>query len=273
MNFTKMHGTGNDFVVIDGTENFLPEPFSDYARKIADRHFGIGCDQVLVIEKSDVADFGMSIYNNDGGKVEMCGNGIRCLARYVYERCMTEKVQIKVETLGGIIVPEIMGDRIRVDMGAPSLDTNDWLYEDERVVNKKIEVNERYVNITLVSMGNPHCIVFVDDLDELDLSSIGPHFENHVMFPNRINTEFVKLLNEREVVARVWERGSGETLACGTGASAIVVASVLSGKTARKITVHLKGGDLEVEWADDNHVYMTGSADFVFQGNIDLSLL
>lgn len=268
-----MHGTGNDFVVINGIENVLPEPFSDYARKIADRNFGVGCDQVLVIEKSEVADFGMSIYNNDGGKVEMCGNGIRCLARYVYERGMTEKKMIKVETLGGIVIPEIIGDRIRVDMGEPSLNSKDWIYEDERVVNKKIKVNERYENITLVSMGNPHCVVFVDDLDELDLAQIGPHFENHEIFPNRINTEFVKLLSENEVVARVWERGSGETLACGTGASAMVVASVLNGMTTRKIIVHLKGGDLEVGWAEDNNVYMTGSADFVFEGTVDLSFI
>ncbi len=272
MKFTKMHGTGNDFVVINGIETILPEPFSDHAKKIADRHFGIGCDQILVIENSEIADFGMSIYNNDGGKVEMCGNGIRCLARYVCERGMTEKKQIKVETLGGIVVPEIMGERIRVDMGEPSLNTNDWLFEDKRVVNKKIKVNEDYFYITLVSMGNPHCVVFVNDSYELDLAQVGPHFENHEIFPNRVNTEFVKLLNKREVEARVWERGSGETLACGTGASAIVVASVLNDMTARKIIVHLKGGDLEVEWADDNHVYMTGAADFVFEGTVDISL-
>ncbi|MFC2174378.1 diaminopimelate epimerase [archaeon] len=267
MKFTKMHGAGNDFVVINAMEETLPADLNAFAKKIADRHFGVGCDQILLIDKSDSADFKMRILNHDGGEVEMCGNGIRCLARFAHERGLTDKKKITVETLGGIIKPEIVGDRVKVDMGEPRLQSKNWNFGMDKVIAHELNVGERPFKVTLVSMGNPHCVVFADDLG-FDLPVLGPLFENHSSFPNRINTEFVKVLNEDEVEVRVWERGAGETLACGTGASAVGVACVLNNKTNRGITVHLAGGDLGIEWSEDNHVYMTGSAEFVFDGVI-----
>jgi diaminopimelate epimerase len=238
-----------------------------FSKKIADRHFGVGADQVLIIAKSAKADFRMLIFNNDGSEVEMCGNGIRCLARYAYEKGLTDKKVITVDTPVGIKRVEILADKVKVDMGEPMLKTKDWCFEDERTVKRSLKVDEVSYKVTLISMGNPHCVVFRDRIDNLDLPKIGPSFENHECFPNRINTEFVKVRNKKEVDMRVWERGAGETLACGTGACAVCVASVLNNLTDRQITVHLSGGDLIVSWADDNHVYMTGSAEFVFEGN------
>lgn len=268
MKFTKMQGAGNDFVVINAIRQTLPEPFPEFAKRIADRHFGVGCDQVLVIEESRTADFRMTIFNRDGGQVEMCGNGIRCLARYVRERGLSDNKRIAVETLAGTIHPEIVDDGVRVDMGRPALRSEDWIFHGEKVIDREIRVGEELYKITLVSMGNPHCVVFVDDLNAPDLTSVGPEFENHEAFPNRMNTEFVKVLNGKEIRARVWERGSGETLACGTGASAAVVASALNGMTERDVEVHLPGGVLKVEWSRDGRVYMTGPAEFVFEGVI-----
>lgn len=270
MKFTKMHGTGNDFVVINAMNEQLPENLSEFSKNIAERHFGVGCDQVLIIDKSNIADFKMLIFNNDGGQVEMCGNGIRCLARYAYEKGLTIKKKITVETLAGIITPEIIGDHVRVDMGVPIFKTDDWIYEDYKVINKELNVEGHKFNITLVSMGNPHCVIFTDKIiftktHEHDLvTDIGPKIERHENFPNRINVEFVKVLDRNKVRMRVWERGTGETLSCGTGAAATCVACVLNNLADNKITVQVIGGDLQLEWND--HVYLTGPAEFVFEG-------
>ena len=262
-----MQGTGNDFVIIDAQKEKVPINLNEFSRKIADRHFGIGCDQVLIIDKSEKADFKMLIFNNDGSEVEMCGNGIRCLAKYVYGKGLTNKKQLEVETLAGIIKPKIIGNSIKVDMGEPKFKTEDWIFEEEKYINKKLNLNGLDFNVTLVSMGNPHCVIFVDEITDELVTQIGSKIENYKSFPNRINVEFVKILNKNELRMRVWERGAGETLACGTGASASAVAAMLNNLTKRKITIHLLGGDLQIEWADDNHVYLTGPAEFVFEGN------
>jgi diaminopimelate epimerase len=267
MKFTKMHGAGNDFVVIDAVNQTLTGDLEALSRKLADRHFGIGCDQVLVVCPSDIADFKMLIFNNDGGEVEMCGNGIRCLARFVYETGMTDKTSIEVETLAGIIKPEIVGDQVRVDMGEPRFDTADWPWG--KTVARDFEVDGRNLPVTLVSMGNPHCVVFQDELNDELVLGVGPKLERHASFPNRINVEFIQVLGPRELSMRVWERGTGETLACGTGACASAVAAIENGLTEKTMTIHLLGGDLQLEWADDKHVYMTGPAETVFTGEVD----
>ena len=262
MKFTKMHGTGNDMIIINAIEEKIPENLGEFSKKIADRHYGIGSDQVLIVNKSDKADFKMLIFNNDGSEVEMCGNGIRCLAKYLKEKKLTDKTRLEIETLAGIIKPEIVGDKVRVDMGEPRFKTDDWIFEEEKVVNKDFED----YNITLVSVGNPHCVIFLDKITDEDVLVNGPKIENHKAFPNRINVEFIKVLNKKELEMRVWERGAGETLACGTGATASAVAAMINELTERKVVIHLLGGDLEIEWAQDNHVYMTGDAKFVYEG-------
>ncbi len=268
MKFTKMHGAGNDFVVINGITQTLPDNMSAFCGKLADRHFGIGCDQVLVVGTSDSADFRMQIFNNDGSEVEMCGNGIRCLARFVHDEMLTDKILITVDTLAGIIKPELVGDLVKVDMGEPRFNTNDWCWDAPDIVAKPFEVGQRNLAITLVSMGNPHCVIFTDELSDDLVLGIGPQIEKHPSFPNRINVEFIKVISKNDIRMRVWERGTGETLACGTGASASAVAAIKNGLTDRKMTVHLTGGDLLLEWADNNHVYMTGPAETVFKGEI-----
>lgn len=266
--FTKMHGCGNDFVVLDCLEQ-QPPGLAGIARELCHRRFGVGADQLLTIRPSDSADFTMEIYNADGGQVEMCGNGIRCFARYVYEHGLTRKREIEVETLAGVIRPRLRGDLVEVDMGRPVLDGREIPVDaDGRIVDRPLVVDGSEYTVTCVSMGNPHCVLYVDDVEALDLPRLGPRFEHHAFFPNRVNTEFVQVLGSGEVRMRVWERGAGETWACGTGASAVGVAGVLTGKTGRKITAHLKGGDLEIEWADDDRVTMTGPAREVFQGSI-----
>jgi diaminopimelate epimerase len=268
--FTKMHGLGNDFVVINAIKEKLPKDLGDFSKKIADRHFGIGADQILYILNTKEADFKMRFFNGDGSEAETCGNGIRCLAKYVYEHELTKKKKLVFYTLGGIVKPEIQGNLIKVDMGEPKLKTKDWLFNAEKVVKQELEVEGRKYLVTLVSVGNPHCVIFVDDVEKYDLHHLGPLFEHHSKFPKRINVEFVQVINRQEVIMRVWERGDGLTLACGSGASAVGVAGVLNGLTDQKITVHLLGGDLEIEWAKaDNHVYMTGPAAEVFNGKID----
>ena len=267
MNFTKMHGCGNDFVVIDAIHQTLPPDLPSLSRELAERHFGIGCDQVLVVQASECADFKMLIFNNDGSEVEMCGNGIRCLARFVFDQGLTDKTALEVETLAGIIKPSIIGELVRVDMGKPRFNTPDWTWDDDRVVARPFEVGGRTIDITLVSMGNPHCVSFHDELDDELVLVIGPQIEKCTeRFPNRINVEFIRRISETELDMRVWERGSGETLACGTGASASCVAAILNGLTKRKVTIHLTGGDLELEWAENEHLYMTGPAQTVFRG-------
>lgn len=270
LEFTKMHGCGNDFIFIDCMKRDIPD-LAAIAGKLCDRRFGIGADQLLTVHPSARADFKMEIYNADGSQVEMCGNGIRCFAKYVYEHGLTGKKELAVETLAGIIRPRIAGDLVEVDMGEPILEgRNIPVNADGRIINRPLEVDGKTHTITCVSMGNPHCVVYWDGIDHLELEKIGPRFEHHVFFPKRVNTEFVKVLSPNEVKMRVWERGAGETWACGTGASAVGVAGVLTGRTARKITIHLKGGDLLIDWRDNNHVYMTGAAEEVFHGQINI---
>lgn len=266
--FTKMHGCGNDFVVLDCMER-QPAGLAEIARSLCHRRFGVGADQLLTIKPSASADFRMEIYNADGGEVEMCGNGIRCFAKYVYEHGLTRKREIVVETLAGLIRPRLEGEMVEVDMGRPVLDGRAVpVRADGRVVNHPLTVDGGEYTVTCVSMGNPHCVLYVDDADALDLPRLGPSFERHAFFPNRVNTEFVQVLGRDEVRVRVWERGAGETWACGTGASAVAVAGVLTGRTDRRVTVHLMGGDLEIRWADDHRVYMTGPAREVFRGSV-----
>ncbi len=264
--FTKMHGCGNDFIVIDCMAE-EPAGLENLAKKLCHRRFGVGADQFLTVHPSKIADFRMSIYNADGGQVEMCGNGIRCFARYVYDHGLTQKKELEVETLAGIIRPRLKGDRVEVDMGEPILEGKQIpVQADGKVLNYALEVNGKEYRIGCVSMGNPHCVLYVDDLETLDLEKVGPRFENHPFFPRRVNTEFVKVIGPQEVRLRVWERGAGETWACGTGACAAVVVGVLTGRTERQVAVHLLGGDLAIEWRPDNRVFMSGGAEEVFQG-------
>ena len=266
MNFTKMHGCGNDFVVIDAVNNAMPADLPNVSRRLADRHFGVGCDQVLVVAPSDIADVRMLIFNNDGGEVEMCGNGIRCLAKYVWETGISNTPELAVETLAGIIKPSRSGDQVRVDMGEPKFDTADWAMGATPVIARDLVVGDTVLPVTLVSMGNPHCVSFHETLTDDLVLGIGPMLESHAVFPNRINAEFIQVINRGELVMRVYERGSGETLACGTGASASCVAAVLNDLTERQVLIRLKGGNLQLEWGNDNHVYMTGPAVTVFKG-------
>jgi len=275
--FTKMHGLGNDFVLIDNRE-IGRRDWGARAKKICDRRFGVGADQLLVIEDSLKADFRMLIFNADGGEVEMCGNGIRCFARYLVSRKLTSKKELSVETLAGIIRPKVEGDLVEVNMGEPVLAGRDIPVNlDGRIISRplaiKASTGDVTFEITCVSMGNPHCVIFVDDLPGFPLAEYGPLLENHDLFPNRINVEFVEVVNKNDIKMRVWERGSGETLACGTGACASAVASVLNGRANRDVTVHLAGGDLEIKWGDDNSVYMTGPAEEVFDGVMALKEL
>jgi diaminopimelate epimerase len=272
MRFTKMHALGNDFIVIDSRGPGLKEPES-LARRLCRRRFGIGADQMLVLEdpsSADTADFRMHVYNADGSEVEMCGNGIRCIAKYVWDRGLAEKDTLEIETLAGIIRPgKAEGGMVKVDMGEPVLEGRQIpVGLDGRVMDYPLEAENRTFHITCVSMGNPHAVIFTDNLDELPVERYGPIIENHGFFPNRTNVEFIEVKGPEDIRMRVWERGAGETMACGTGASASAVASSLKGLTGRKVTVHLAGGDLFIEWAGDNHVYMTGPATEVFEGEI-----
>lgn len=279
MKFTKMQGIGNDYVYVDCTRTSLENP-EKVAVKVSDRHFGIGSDGLILINPSKVADFEMAMYNADGSRGEMCGNGIRCVAKYVYDYGLTDKTSISVETLAGIkyldlTVEDGKVSLVRVNMGSPILTPGDIpiLADGEQVVDEPIEVDGKEYRITGVSMGNPHAIVYVEDVKGLDIEKIGPKFENHGRFPKRINTEFVKVLDDHTVEMRVWERGSGETLACGTGACATAVACVLNGLTKDQVTVKLLGGDLQIEWERKaDTVYMTGPAAVVFDGEISYKL-
>ena len=264
--FRKMHGNGNDFVVIEAEDLPTNIPLPEFCAKIAHRQFGIGCDQVLIVDEAETADFKMRIFNNDGSEVEMCGNGIRCLARYVYETGMTDQTKMTVETLAGTIVPEIVGDMVKVDMGIPRLKSDAWVYPEEKTLLRPFTVGGETLAVSLVSMGNPHCVIVVPEITDRLVLEIGPQIERHPDFPKRINVEFIKVLNRGEIEMRVWERGSGETLACGTGATAAAVACHLNGLTDKSVTVKLKGGMLKLELADDGHMYMTGPATTVFEG-------
>lgn len=274
MKFTKMQGLGNDYVYVNCFREKIKNP-SELARKISDRHFGVGSDGLIMIHPSDKADFEMEMYNADGSRGEMCGNGIRCVAKYVYDYGLTDKTNISVETLGGIKYLDLTVERgkvrqVKVDMGRPELEPAKIpvAAKGERAVDEPILVDGREYRMTCVSMGNPHAVVFVeDDVRRLPLEEIGPQFEKHDRFPNRVNTEFVRVIDRRTAEMRVWERGSGETLACGTGACAVAVACVLNGFTDDEVTVKLLGGDLMIRWdRKKDTVYMTGPAEVVFDG-------
>lgn len=278
MKFTKMHGLGNDYVYVNCFEEKVTEP-EKVSRFVSDRHFGIGADGLILIQPSDKADFEMAMYNADGSRGEMCGNGIRCVGKYVYDYGLTDKTQIRIDTLAGVKYLDLMLEdgkvsRVKVDMGAPCLAAAEIpvTADTEQVIQAPLVVEGRTYEITAVSMGNPHCVIFLEeDVRELDLEAFGPAFENHPRFPRRINAEFVNVIDESTLRMRVWERGSGETLACGTGACATAVAAILNGKSGHKVTVQLLGGDLEIAWAGgDASVFMTGSAVTVFDGEIEL---
>lgn len=274
MKFTKMQGLGNDYVYVNCLKEKIQNP-SELAKKISDRHFGVGSDGLIMINPSDKADFEMEMYNADGSRGEMCGNGIRCVGKYVYDYGLTDKTNISVETLGGIKHLELYVEegkvvRVKVDMGHPILKPSEIpvVADGEQAVDEPIEVEGKEYRMTCVSMGNPHAVIFVDtDVKELPLETIGPKFENHKRFPNRVNTEFVRVIDRHTAQMRVWERGSGETLACGTGACAVAVACALNGLTEDDVTVQLLGGDLEIQWEKSSDtVYMTGPAEVVFDG-------
>ncbi len=268
INFTKMHGLGNDFIVIDGRAKDIKNP-SRVMKKLSHRRFGIGFDQALVLRKSRKADFRMDIYNFDGGRVEMCGNGIRCIAKYIWDRNLSKKKVLEIETLAGIIRPVKAGTLVKVDMGEPVLEGRLIPVRAKGVVIKKsLKAAGRTFHVTCVSMGNPHAVIFVSNIDSFPVEKYGPAIENHKFFPNRVNVGFVQVVNKSVVKMRVWERGTGETLACGTGACAVVVASYMNKHTNRAVTAKLLGGTLKLKWDTDNHVYKTGPAEEVFSGTV-----
>ena len=277
MKFTKMHGIGNDYVYVNCFEESIKNP-AEVSKFVSDRHFGIGSDGLILISPSAIADFRMNIYNADGSQAEMCGNGIRCVAKYVYDYGLTDKTEISVETLAGIKYLRLQVENgkvasVEVNMGAPILEPKEIpvAVEESPVVNVPVEVKGKIYHMTCVSMGNPHAIIFMNNVKDLDIEAIGPYFENHTVFPKRTNTEFVEVLDRNTVNMRVWERGSDETLACGTGACATTVACILNDKTENEVTVHLLGGDLKIRWdREANQVYMTGPATVVFDGEITL---
>ena len=279
MKFTKMQGAGNDYVYINGfTEKIAQEEKPEWVRKVSDRHFGIGSDGAIFINPSDVADFEMEMYNADGTRSEMCGNGIRCVGKYVYDKGLTDKTQFTVVSAGKIKVLDLTIENgkatlIKVNMGEPILEAKQVpvVSDSEEVIDEPIYISEvdASYNMTCVSMGNPHAVVFMDDVENLAIEKIGPYFENHIRFPNRTNTEFVKVLDRNNVQMRVWERGTGETLACGTGCCATAVACILNGHTDEEVTVHVLGGKIKIFWdRESNLVYMTGPAETVFEGEI-----
>lgn len=278
MKFTKMHGAGNDYIYVNCFEEKVIHP-EEVSKFVSDRHFGIGGDGLVLIKPSVRADFEMAMYNADGSQGEMCGNAIRCVGKYVYDRGMTDKMQISIDTLAGIKYLDLTLENgkvsvVKVNMGAPCLDAEKVpvTADTKQVINEPIEVEGRTYHMTAVSMGNPHCVIFMEeDVRKLNLEAIGPVFENHPRFPRRINTEFVNVLDDSTLRMRVWERGSGETLACGTGTCATAVAAVLNGKSKNEVTVKLIGGELQIAWAGgDAPVYMTGPAMTVFDGEIEL---
>ena len=302
IHFTKMHGLGNDFILIDCRGQACPsgtKNLQDVSRQLCDRRFGIGADQILLLGNSSKADFQMRILNADGSEVEMCGNGIRCLAQYIWDRRLSEKDVLEIETLAGIMKPERSGDMVKVDMGEPIFepekipvnihdDLNVHLatsnppipplekggkggFEGGGIIDYPLQIADREFNITCISMGNPHAVIVVDDVSGFPVTYYGPMIETHLIFPRKTNVEFIQVLNKAEIKMRVWERGSGETMACGTGAAAAVVASALKGLTEKTVTVHLLGGDLLIEQAVNKHVYMTGPAAEVFEGSVDIS--
>lgn len=274
MKFTKMHGAGNDYVYINGFEEHIADPVK-LAQQVSDRHFGIGSDGLILILPSQVADLRMRMFNADGSEAEMCGNGIRCVAKYAYDHGLVKRLDISVETGNGVLpLRMLLGssgfvEQAQVNMGIPGLTRKDLPMTgptDERVILVPLMLAGQQFDITCVSMGNPHAVIYVENVEAFPVAEIGPQIEHHPWFPRRINVEFVQIVGPGEVIQRTWERGAGETLACGTGASAVAVAGVLAGRTQRKILNHLRGGDLELEWMDNGPVMMTGPAVEVFSG-------
>ena len=271
--FTKMHGIGNDYIYINCLEK-MPADLPQLAVEMSDRHFGVGGDGIVLIRPSEVADFKMRMFNNDGPEARMCGNASRCIARYLHDNHLTPNNVINLETLSGIKVLSLNLDTdnevesVTVDMGEPILNPSKIPadFPGEMMVEQKIHTTHGDMVVTAVSMGNPHCVIFVDKIENVPFDTLGPELEKHPVWPDRANIEFVEIISDTEVRMRVWERGTGETLACGTGACATAVASAITGRTGRDITVHLRGGDLNIKWGEDNHVYMTGSATKVFDG-------
>lgn len=288
--FTKMQGCGNDYIYVNGAEVKIEEDKKPEAvRRLSDRHFGIGGDGVIFIHPlsggaaGQQADFEMEMYNADGSRSEMCGNGIRCVAKYVYDKGLTDKKTLRIVSCGKVKILELAVKdgkvaSVKVNMGAPVLKAEDVpvISGQERAIAERIEVEGKEYKMTCVSMGNPHAVVFMEeqeDLDRFDIEKVGPHFENHMRFPKRVNAEFVKVIDRHTVQMRVWERGTGETLACGTGACATAVASILNGLTEEEVTVKLLGGELNICWnREEDLVYMTGPAETVFEGEMELAL-
>lgn len=278
--FTKMHGCGNDYVYINGISQDIPaDNKPDIVRQLSDRHFGIGSDGVIFINASDIADFEMEMWNADGTRAEMCGNGIRCVAKYVYDYGLTDKTEVDIcsfDKVKHILLTVENGKAVtaRVDMGEPILKPSEiptTAIGVEKVIKYPIDVKGSVVDVTCVSMGNPHAIVYVDDVDNLEIEKIGPFIENHSFFPKRTNVEFVQNIDKSHIKMRVWERGTGETLACGTGCCALTVAGVLNGLTGREVEIQVLGGIINVKWDEtDGHVYMTGPATTVFEGDIEI---
>jgi diaminopimelate epimerase len=279
MHFTKMHGAGNDYVYVDCFAETVPPNISDLARRMSDRSFGIGADGLVLICPSERADAEMRMFNVDGSPAEMCGNAIRCVAKYLYDHGIRRHQTLKIESGGRVLSLDLktargLVDRVRVDMGEPLLipaqiptTLRSPAGPEQPVVDVPLSVGGREIRVNCISMGNPHCVVFVDDATDDWVLGIGPQIENDPHFPRRTNVEFASIINGRELRQRTWERGSGETLACGTGACAVCVAGVLTGRTGRSVTIHLRGGDLEIEWKEENnHVYKTGPAVEVFTG-------
>jgi len=275
MKFTKMHGAGNDYVYVNAFEESLPADLPALSVAMSHRHFGIGADGLIVIHPSDVADARMQMFNADGSESEMCGNGIRCVAKYVYDHGICRNESLKIETGAGVLsleaeVTDGKVERVRVDMGEPILEAVQIPtgFDDSPVVNQSLEIDGQTFEVTCVSMGNPHCVIYVEQATDELVLGVGPKIENHPVFPARVNVEFIEVKSVSEVSQRTWERGSGETWACGTGASAVCVAGVLTGRTQRQIQNHLLGGDLELYWDEDsNHVFMTGPATEVYSGD------
>lgn len=276
MKFTKMHGIGNDYIYFDCTKEEIKNP-EDIAIKLSDRHFGVGGDGIILIMKSKIADFRMRMFNADGSEGKMCGNGSRCIGKFVYEKGLTNKKEVTIETLSGIKILGLEvkdGNVVSVKVNMGEAVTNPEkipvLFDKDIVINENLKVCYKDYKVTCVSMGNPHCIIFTKEIASLDLTKLGPYFENHEKFPEKINTEFVEVIDDKTLKMRVWERGSGETLACGTGACAVTVAAVLNGycRKDEDVTVKLLGGDLKIKYQSDGLVYMTGPAEFVFEGSI-----
>lgn len=273
MKFTKMHGAGNDYVYVNCFEEQLTEDLPTLARAVSDRHTGIGGDGLILICPSEVSDAQMRMFNADGSESEMCGNGVRCVAKFVYDHGIAKKDELKIETGRGVLTLQVftnngLVDQVRVNMGEPILQAAEipTTLEGEPPLMQPLQIADKTLEVSCISMGNPHCITFVDEVNDDWVHRIGPQVEVHPAFPNRVNAEFIQIVSRKEIIMRVWERGSGETQACGTGACASAVAAVLNGLTERKVLCHLPGGDLTLEWAETGEVYMTGPAAEVFTG-------